>query len=71
VGGLAHVFLATAHPAKFAEVVEPIIGQEIDKPGPLVEALSRRGRILPIAGTIEAVSEAINRQMTDDLHLSR
>jgi threonine synthase len=35
------VFLATAHPAKFREVVEPAIGQHIDLPRTLAEALSR------------------------------
>ena len=35
------VFLATAHPAKFREVVEPAIGQHIELPRPLADALSR------------------------------
>jgi threonine synthase len=58
------VFLATAHPAKFAEVVEQIIGTEIPKPAPLVEALSRRGRIVPIDGTFDALGAAISRQLS-------
>ncbi len=40
--GQAGVFLATAHPAKFAEIVEPVIGRPIEKPQPLVEALAAR-----------------------------
>lgn len=36
-----HLFLATAHPAKFAEVVAPAIGQAVPMPGPLAEALAR------------------------------
>ena len=36
-----HLFLATAHPAKFAEVVEPAIGEAVPIPGPLAEALAR------------------------------
>ena len=35
------VFLATAHPAKFREVVEPAIGRAIELPGPLAEAIAR------------------------------
>jgi len=35
------VFLATAHPAKFREVVEPAIGQSIPLPPPLAEAIKR------------------------------
>jgi threonine synthase len=35
------VFLATAHPAKFREVVEPAIGQSIPLPPVLAEAITR------------------------------
>jgi threonine synthase len=53
------VFLATAHPAKFAEIVEPIIGRPVPKPQPLVDAASRGGRILEIDGTFEAVKKVL------------
>ncbi|MEO8682746.1 MAG: threonine synthase [Vicinamibacterales bacterium] len=36
-----HFFLATAHPAKFREVVEPIIGQDVPLPEALADALAR------------------------------
>lgn len=35
------VFLATAHPAKFREVVEPAIGEQISLPPALAEAITR------------------------------
>jgi threonine synthase len=35
------VFLATAHPAKFREIVEPAIGQSVPLPPELADALSR------------------------------
>ncbi|MGH9253438.1 MAG: threonine synthase [Vicinamibacterales bacterium] len=35
------VFLATAHPAKFLEVVEPAIGEKVPLPATLAEALAR------------------------------
>jgi threonine synthase len=35
------VFLATAHPAKFREVVEPAIGEAIPLPPALAEAIKR------------------------------
>src|SRR6187549_3629424 len=35
------VLLATAHPAKFREVVEPAIGRSVELPRPLADALSR------------------------------
>lgn len=53
------VFLATAHPAKFAEVVEPIIGHTIPKPQPLVEALATKRMILEIDATLDAVEKVL------------
>ena len=53
------VFLATAHPAKFAEIVEPVIGRTIPKPQPLVDALARSGQILEIDATLEAVEKVL------------
>ena len=53
------VFLATAHPAKFAEVVEPIIGRTIPKPQPLVDALAAKRKILEIDATLEAVEKVL------------
>ena len=35
------VFLATAHPAKFREIVEPAIGQPVALPPELADALRR------------------------------
>jgi threonine synthase len=35
------VFLATAHPAKFREVVEPAIGESIPLPAVLADAIKR------------------------------
>jgi len=53
--GRAAVFLATAHPAKFAEIVEPIIGRAIEKPAPLATALARRSSIIELDATLDAV----------------
>jgi len=53
--GESKVFLATAHPAKFAEIVEPIIGCAVDKPAPLVQALARPRHIVRIDATYDAV----------------
>ncbi|MSO63054.1 MAG: threonine synthase [Acidobacteria bacterium] len=38
---LEHLFLSTAHPAKFAETVEPAIGQAVPMPPALADALAR------------------------------
>jgi threonine synthase len=53
------VFLATAHPAKFAEIVEPIIGRPIEKPPPLADALAVPKHILRLDATLQAVTEAV------------
>jgi threonine synthase len=49
------IFLATAHPAKFAEIVEPIIGRGVEKPAPLAQALARARHIIRIEPSLAAV----------------
>jgi threonine synthase len=51
------VFLATAHPAKFREVVEPAIGKRIDLPASLAEALSRPRRSISMPADYAALEE--------------
>jgi threonine synthase len=46
--GATGVFLATAHPAKFREVVEPAIGQPVALPAPLAAALARPRHSVPL-----------------------
>jgi threonine synthase len=53
------VFLATAHPAKFGEIVEPILGRPIQTPPPLAEALARPRHILRIEASLDAVRDAL------------
>jgi threonine synthase len=53
------VFLATAHPAKFGEIVEPIIRRPIVTPAPLADALARPRHILRIDASLDAVIEAV------------
>jgi threonine synthase len=53
------IFLATAHPAKFAEVVEPIIGRRVNTPPPLADALARPRHILRMDASLDAVAEAL------------
>ena len=53
------MFLATAHPAKFREIVEPIIGRAIEKPAPLVDALARPRHILRIDASLDAVKDRL------------
>jgi threonine synthase len=51
------VFLATAHPAKFREVVEPAIGQRIELPRPLADALSRRRRSISMPAAYDPLED--------------
>jgi threonine synthase len=53
------VFLATAHPAKFGEIVEPIIRRPIVTPAPLADALARPRHILRIDASLDAVTDAL------------
>jgi len=53
--GQVGVFLATAHPAKFSEIVEPIIGRAVQKPAVLVDALARPRHIIKIPASFDAV----------------
>jgi len=53
-----HFFLSTAHPAKFAEVVEPVLGQAVPMPAALAQALARPRvveRIGPTLGELDAI----------------
>jgi len=58
--GRVGIFLATAHPAKFGEIVEPILGHPIDTPAPLAEALARPRHVLKINATFEAVARTLH-----------
>ncbi len=58
------VFLATAHPAKFREVVEPAIGQHIELPRPLAEALSRPRRSVSMPADYAALEEFLRAEST-------
>jgi threonine synthase len=53
------IFLATAHPAKFADIVEPIIGRSIEVPAPLAEAIARPRTILRLDASLAAVDATL------------
>jgi threonine synthase len=53
------IFLATAHPAKFHEIVEQVIGRPVEKPVPLIEALARPHPILRIDASLQAVRDRL------------
>jgi threonine synthase len=55
----AGVFLATAHPAKFPEIVEPVIGRAIARPQPLQEALDTPRHMLAIDATLTSLEQVL------------
>jgi len=61
-GGAVGVFLATAHPAKFREVVEPAIGEPVALPPALAEALARPRHSIPLPASYQALVDLILRQ---------
>jgi len=53
------VVVATAHPAKFNEIVEPIIGKAVTVPDSLDRLLRLPRRALDLPPTLEALAEAL------------
>ena len=53
------VIVATAHPAKFDEIVEPLIGEKVPIPDSLAEILARRRIERQIAARPEELHEAL------------
>jgi threonine synthase len=56
----ARVFLATAHPAKFAQVVEPVIGRRLEPPAPLAAALAQPRTVFRIGATPAALAAVLD-----------
>ena len=57
--GRVGILLATAHPAKFSEIVEPIIGHPVTKPEALAQALGRPRHIIRIDAAVDAVKAVL------------
>jgi threonine synthase len=53
--GPAFVVLATAHPAKFAEIIEPVIGVKVKVPRELQEATSKQKKSVAIAAEYKSL----------------
>ena len=53
------VLVATAHPAKFNDIVEPIIGKAVDVPAALARLLKLPQHILDLPPTLKAVAAAL------------
>jgi threonine synthase len=53
------ILVATAHPAKFNDIVEPIIGKPVDIPAALKRLLALPRQVTDIAPTLEALAAAL------------
>lgn len=53
------ILVATAHPAKFEKIVEPLIGREVEVPPALAELLDRPSQCIEIDPTLDALSAAL------------
>ena len=52
------IIVATAHPAKFNDVVEPILQREVSIPAGLAELLERPNQVETVAPELEALQQA-------------
>ena len=53
------ILVATAHPAKFPEVVEPLVGHAVDVPEPLAEVMARSHPVPEVDPTLSAVADVV------------
>lgn len=53
------IAVATAHPAKFDSIVEPLIGSPVTPPPALAELLTRPSQALPLANDYDALCAAL------------
>ncbi len=53
------IIVSTAHPAKFSEIVNPLIGGEIEMPPNLAQLFERPSRSTPVDATIDSVADAL------------
>jgi threonine synthase len=61
LGDRPGIFVATAHPAKFRETVEPAIGHAVDLPAALREALTRPRLITRMRPQLSALRDVVAR----------
>jgi threonine synthase len=53
--------VATAHPAKFPEVVEPLVGAAVPLPAALAAMLARPSQAAPLAADEAALADVLRR----------
>ena len=58
------ILVATAHPAKFELIVEPLIGQAVPLPNEMASILSRERRFVEIEPNLPALAAALDRRFS-------
>jgi threonine synthase len=58
------ILVATAHPAKFEQIVEPIIGQAIPLPEEMASILSRERRYEKIEPDLQSMTAALDQRFS-------
>ena len=56
------MLVSTAHPAKFREIVEPLIGREVPVPETLARLFARPTQYIEIDGTLTALRKVLQRE---------
>ncbi len=59
------IMVATAHPAKFEQIVESITGQEVPLPAELADILSRPRNFVNIQPDAESLTQALSEKFSD------
>jgi threonine synthase len=54
------ILVATASPAKFDTIVEPLIGKKVDIPEPLARILAQPSHVQSVDPTLKALQQALN-----------
>ena len=65
------ILVATAHPAKFESIVEPLIGETVEVPGELNAILSRPSRFHVIKPGLDALATALQENFPVDVSDAR
>jgi threonine synthase len=55
----AGIFLATAHPAKFADILEAIVGDAVEPPKALTAALAAPRAIMAMEPSLDALRDRL------------
>jgi threonine synthase len=54
------IVVSTAHPAKFSEIVEPLIGRKVSVPGTLAKLFARPTEVTEIAADLSSLRAALS-----------